>query len=242
MIGVEPLEPFERGFGAGKNVTAHLLRALDHDHGKPQAAGGLDLAVGSGAARVLGYEDLNLLAPHEPGLRLGVEGSTLEEDANARRQGDVGRRIDGTGEIDMLRRGAEPGKLETADGEEHAARRLAQGSGRGCGRRHDRPAIASPRLPRRADDRAERETEALARGRGVGRDLARERMRGVDDRLYSLYGEPRGEPLGAAEAADAAWKRLRRRRMRAPGERQDRAKPRIRRNEAGKLARLGGAA
>ena len=186
-----------------------LLGSRDHHDRQAEAARRLDLGVGRGAARVLGDEDVDALAREEPLFRVGIEGTALMEEADARRKRHVARRIDGAREIVVLGRGGEGRKLEASGGQEHAPRRVAEG-----GRRVLRPSrrrssgrrARAPKRGRRSEPSGM--PSSARRGDGVGRDVNRKRMCRVDYGLDLLLSEPGREAVRAAEAADPASGRV----------------------------------
>lgn len=97
-------------------------RAVEHDHGQAEAAGGGELAVGGVAAAVLRHEELDAPGLEERGFLGLAERPAGEEGFGLGRQ-LVGRdRLDAADEVAVLRGGAEGGDLLAADGEEDAAR------------------------------------------------------------------------------------------------------------------------
>lgn len=241
-MSVKILEPANTGIDIGENVACGLLGSRDHHNRQTQAARGLYLGIGRGAARVLGDEHFDALGRQKPCLCLGVEGAAVGKEADARRERHITRRVDGAGEVVMLRRRSEGWKLEASRGQEHAPRRVSQGGSRFFGRRDEGPAVAAPGLPGGAPEGAEGDAYNACRGDGIGRDVNREWMCRVDHGLDLLLSQPGREAFAAAEAAGAARDRLGERYAGAAGERKGRLEAPVVRNAAREFACFGGAA
>lgn len=180
---------------------AGRLLALDHDHIDPEFAGRRDLAIGGAAAGILGDNDVDV-APGQQSCFVGFAEWPAGENVAAIRCGK--RRID---RIDAAHEIAVPGGRREAagflpaDSEEDAARLAAE-----CGdRRIDicdpRPAIAGERFPGRTAEHKERNARSFGRAGGIGRDLVREGMRGIDKQVDLFLGQVLNEPLDAAKTA-----------------------------------------
>lgn len=237
------IEAGERGLDRGERLRAG--RAVDEDDGEAERARRGDLAVGGAAAAVLRDDDLDAAGSEERPLVGLREGAAGEEGLRAR--GQVGGRhgLDAADEVGVLRGGAERRDLLPADGEKDARRRGGrEGGGRGGHVGDAGPAVAGDRLPRRALEDDERETGPGGGAGGVRRDPPGEGMGGVDERGDAVGAEPAGEPVGAAEAADAhgdpGGRQLRR--PGAAGERERDADPRAGGEAGRERAGLPGAA
>ena len=105
-----------------------------------------------------------------------------------------------------------------------------------------RPPRARLRRPCRPHERSEWNTGFMAGRDSVGGKPRGIGMRGVDHRIDLLLAQETGEPLGAAEAADARGNRLRAGRGGAAGQRQRRLEARIAGEKAGQCRGFRGAA
>lgn len=238
----QAFEPGVRGGGIAERCAGGFMRAVNHDDGNAKHASSFDLGVGLGAAGVLGDEHIDAPALHECRFSFKVEGRTLGDESDMRRQRDVASRIDGAGDVVVLWRGGERGKLQAADSQQHAAGLVAEGR---CGARgvaDVRPGVAFDRLPCLANDGAQGKAERARCGDRIGRNVNRKRMRRIDDGLHLLILEPAREAIGTAEAADARGDRLSGGRARAAGERQHGFEARVGREEPAQLACLARAA
>ena len=152
----------------------------------------------------------------------------------------VADRLDRAHQIGVLRRRGERRQLESADRQEHVARR---GSERRRGIRHRRnldPAITRLGEPGRPAQPEQRQAETRAGGGGVARHDRSKRVSGIDRRRNPLLGEPAGQAFDAAKAADAGRQRRRARVAGAPGQGQDRVdigSPGERRRQCGGFGR-----
>lgn len=177
-------------------------RAGDHDDRDAEGAGRRELGGGRGSAAVLGDDRVDAARGKQRALgRLG-ERPPGEEDLGLRRQVRGIRRLDRAEQVTMLRRGAERGDALAADGEEHAARRGAEGLRRGREVADEGPAVAGLRRPGGAAQGDAGDAGGARGGGGVGGDALGEGVGGVDEDADALGADPVGEPRGAAEAAD----------------------------------------
>jgi len=193
---------------------------LDQHDGKAEAARGGDLAVGGLAAGILADDHLDAMFPQEPLLRLDGEGAAGEQIVDMR-GGE--RRIDGIDaahEIVMLRGGIEGPRLLPADGEEDAARRLAQRRDGIGDRGNARPAVAFHFLPAEPFEPQQRNARRRACRAGIGGNALGEGMGRIDQQVDNLFHKIGLKPRRAAEAAGAHRHGLRRGIERAAGKRQ----------------------
>lgn len=240
--GQKAFEPVQRGGGIAQRRAGRFMWPVDHDDGNAKRAGGGDLGVGLGAARVLGHHDFDAFALHQVRFGFEAERRTLSDEGDARRKRDVSGRVDGAGDVVMLRGACECAELQATDGQQYAAgldaecRRGFGGIGDGF------PVVAVDRLPRLADNRAKRQAKRACGCNRIGRNVNRVGMRGIDDGFCSLMIEPAYEPVYTAEATDAGGDRLLSGRARAAGEREHGFKACVRGEEPAQLSRFARAA
>ena len=193
---------------------------LDQNDGKAEAARGGDLAIGGLAAGILADDHIDAMLPQKRLLRLDGERAAGEQVVD---MGGGKRRIDGidaTHEIMVLRRRIEGLRLLPADGEEHAARRLAQHRHGPGHRDNPRPAVALDLLPAAPFEAEEWNARRRARRAGIGGNPRCERMGRIDQQVDGLGREIDPKPRRAAKTAGAHRHGLRRGIERAAGERQ----------------------
>ena len=215
---------------------------LDQNDGKAEAARGGDLAVGGLAAGILADDHVDATLAQKRLLRLDGEGAAGEQVVD---MGSGKRRIDGINaahEIMVLRRGIESLRLLPADGEEHAARHIAQRRHGPGHRGNPRPAVALDLLPAEPFEPEERNARRRARRAGIGGNPPCKGMGRIDQQVDGLGQEMGLEPRRAAEAAGAHRDGLRRGVERAAGERQRDGKIGPAGKPAREAARLGRAA
>ena len=242
MTGGKSFEPTNTSVDAGENMASGLLGAGDHHDQQTKPARGLDLGVGRGSARVLRDEHVDALGGEEARLRICVEGAATGEEADVGRERHVARWVDSAGQVSVLWSHGEGGKLETPRGQKNAPRRFSQAGSRLLGIRDDSPAVSLPWLPGGTAKGAQRYAHGTRRGDGVGRDVNRKWMCGVDCGLDLLLSEPGLEPCAAAEAADSRRERLGVRCDSASSERQRRLEAPVVLNTVRKLTCFRGAA
>jgi hypothetical protein len=225
---------------AFEGMSTRLVRSRNHHDGDAKMARRFDLCVGRRPARVFGDEHFDLLAREKRRFRFSVEGTTIVKQPDIGRQRDVTRRIDGAGDVVMMGRARESTELKAAKREKNATGFWSQRIGGSFGARDGKPVVARLGFPGGAHDRGERDRKPCAGRDRVGGDLIGVRMRCVNDRLRCVLLKPRGETVGAAEAADPGSHRLRFGVRGAPGKRNRRVEAGVSRQQARQLRGLGG--
>ena len=194
--------------------------AGDHQHRYAEQPCRLDLGIGSASAAVLGDDAIDQVLLQQPDFPGEIEGAAIEDADDV---GRLQRRIDGidaTHQVEMLREPIGMMRLLPADRQEDAARRGAERRKRRRDIRHLMPLVANNWQPGLATESKKRDIGNLGRISGVGRDLPRKGMGGIDHHLDALGFEKVGETRTAAEAADADRRTLGERLLRPPGQRQ----------------------
>lgn len=193
-----------------------------HDHRESERTRGCDLAVGRGAAAVLGHDDFDAML-RQQNLLVAFGKWTAAD--NVRRVRHIQRRldrIDTPDEIVVLRRRGERRDLVPADGEQHTFRRRSERRN-GAGHIIDaNPAIARHNAPCRSPQGNQRNPGRMGSFCGVFRNHRGIGMRGIDQGVDMFGGEISGQSFRAAKTADPHRNRLSRRRFGAAGERQHR--------------------
>ena len=138
----------------------------------------------------------------------------------------------------MLRRGLKRQELLASERQEDPSCRGAESSHRLRNAGHRTPAVAFLALPGRAAHRQQRHTGQPGSGRGIGGDLRRIGMRGIDQHPDSLGAQIVRQPVGTTETADAQWHGMFGRHQRTTRKRQFHAVTRIARQSFGQLARF----
>ena len=106
-------------------------------------------------------------------------------------QAQFGRLVDRAHQIEMLRRGGEGGELQSALGQEDAARRVAERGDRSLHVGDFRPLVAFARRPGGAGKHQQRNFGSLAGRAGMGRHLRGEGMGGVDNSVDFFLAQER---------------------------------------------------
>ncbi len=193
-----------------------------------------DLGIGRITAAVLGDEDIDPFPCHQRDLIVEREGAARQHEAIVRQFGRRLRRIDAADEIMMDGGRLESRKLQTPDGEKHAARNLAERARRCRGIIDLAPAIAVTRHPRRSREESKRHAGFRASDFRMRRHLLGKRMRRIDDESDRFGLQIRGQPGNAAEAADAKGDRRQHWILGSPGERESWRDARVARKPLGK--------
>jgi hypothetical protein len=214
----------------------------DHHHRQCEVARGLDFGRGRLAPGVPGHDDVGAVVRQHGAVAGAVERPARHDDLGARQRQRRPRRIDQPNQISVLRMRCEGFEMHPADAEKHPTRRRAERFGRSLEIVDLDPAVAMPALPRRAVERQQRHAGHGAGGNGVGADLRRERMGGVDDARNLFGAKIVCEAIDAAEAPRPPGNRRRRRVFGAAGIRQYRVDARILRHHLREPVGVGGAA
>ena len=137
-------------------------------------------------------------------LALGckLERSALQDDLAARRQAIRVGGLDGTHEVEVLRRRLEGRHLLATDAQKHPRRRFAERRSRLRHITDTGPVVAGFLAPGRALQEQQRQSELPCGDGGIGRHARGEGMRRVHDGIDAFSAEPVGETLSAAEATD----------------------------------------
>lgn len=202
------IDKAERVFDSLNRADIGRLLALDHDHRDIERAGGGDLAIGGGAAAVLGDDHVDPVFNQQFPLVALFERTGRE---NVMRFGNFepGRDgIDATDQVVVLRRAFEMERFLPADGEEDAFRALAESLDCVCDGANVGPAIAGFGLPCRAPQRKKRNSGLTRRDGGVVRDARCKRMRGIDHKVEFFGLQKLGKSSAATEAAASGRDRL----------------------------------
>lgn len=189
-------------------VAALAGGPLDEYDGEAENARGDDLSVGGVATGILADDDIDALLPQQVHFRLDGEGAAGKQILHARCLHRRIDRIDAAHEIMMLRRGVEGSRLLSADREEDAARLLAQCRNRLFDGGPADPAITLRFLPAAPFQPQQRNARSRACRMGIGRNLSREGMGGIDQEVNVLVVQIGRKPGHAAETAGAHGRRL----------------------------------
>ncbi len=218
------------------------VAAVDHDDRKAKRTGGGDLSVGRLATAVLGDDHVDAAVAQQRNLVLDGEGAAGKEIVDRGCGERRLNRIDAADEVMMLRSRIEVEGLLPADREEDAQRRASERNDR-IGKRGDaRPAIAFGRAPAGALEPDQRRAGCLGGALGVGRNLPREGVGGVDQKVDAVALKKGSQSIGAPESAGAHRHGLRRRIGGAAGKRQRDVEIGPQRQPTRQLAGFGGAA
>lgn len=183
-------------------------RTVDHQHRKAQCTRGVQLGARSGAACVLGHNQLRPVAQHQRPVVFDRERSTRNEDVAIGQRHGLGL-IHQPQQIVVLGLSGEVQKMHTANGQKHAPSRTGQRVNRTLDIRYMLPIVTLLRDPSRSGQRSQRSRcrnagfdriAAHLRGKGVGR---------VYDMADPMFADVTRQPLRSSEASDARWYRLR---------------------------------
>lgn len=214
------IDKAERVFDSLNRADIVRLLALDHDHRDAERTGGRDLAVGGATAAVLGDDQLDPVLQQQFAFGFLLEGAGRE---NVMRMRNVEPRhdgIDAADQIMMLRSVFEMEGLLSADREEDAFWRRADGLDRLCDGANTGPAITGLLFPRRTAQSEKRNSGPARRHGSVVRDARRKGMRRIDQNIEIFSLQELGKSIAAAEAAAPGENGLGHGLCRASGQRQ----------------------
>lgn len=236
------MDKFERFIAIADRRYIGGLVALDHDHLDTELARRRDLAIGRGAATVLGDDEVDAMLLEQ------VDLVRFRERTAGKNCGDVGQgerrryRVDAANDVLVMRGLLEVERLLPADRQENATRRPTE-RGHGLGHALDaRPAVSAFKFPGGTAERKNRRSGCFRRRGGIVRNTGCEGMRRIDQQRDVLRLQEGGKPFCAPETADAGRQQLRARVGGAACERDGGIVARIGRKTLGKLPRLGRAA
>ncbi len=236
------IDKAERVFDSLNRADIGRLLALDHDHCDTERAGGGDLAIGGGAAAVLGDDDVDLVLDQQLTFGGLLERTGRE---NVMRFGNVEPGCDGIDAADqvaVLRRTFEMKRLLSADGEEDTFRHGAKSADRVRDGANTRPAIARFLLPHGAAQSKKQNTGTACGDGGVVGDASGKGMGGIDQKIEISSLQKFGKSVAATEAAAAGRNGLHHRLGRASGQRKQAVAIGALSQRGGQLPRFGRAA
>jgi len=203
--------------------------AANHDDGKAELPRGFYLGERAAASRIAGDNPLDTARTYQIEIAGQCKGAARNNDAGlSQRQRFIGSIGQPQG-VGVLRLCGERGEMLAANGEEYAGVLVGQSGGGSCHILNLDPVVGwrpSPRRPFECDQRG------AGRGTGcdsIAPDLGCEGMRGIDEMGNALGSDVVGEPVRAAETADAGRQRLRCRGLSAASVGIDRVEPQARR-------------
>lgn len=236
------IDKAERVFDSFDRADIVRLLALDHDHRDTERAGGRDLAIGGGAAAVLGDDDVDPVLDQQLTFGGLFEGAGRE---NVMRLGNVEPRcngIDAADQIAVLWCAFEVESLLSADGEEDTFWHGAKSADRVRDGANTRPAIARFLLPHGAAQSKKQNTGTACGDGGVVGDASGKGMGGIDQKIEVSSLQKLGKSFAATEAAAAGRNGLHHRLGRAPGQRKQAVAIGALRERGRQLRRFGRAA
>lgn len=215
--------------------------AVDQPDRQVERARGLEFRIRALAAGVLGDDQIAAMPPQKREVAGEIKGAACDLNRDAGQgQRRLGR-IDKAQKIVMLRLAGEDRQMQPSDGEKHPARCRPEPQGGGFEIGEACPVITGRGRPGRAHQPDQGRAGQGRRHMGVMAHLRGKRMRGVDQMGDLMLAYPGGKPLSAAETAGSDRDGLGARRLCPASIGQYGPDPAFR-DQAGELARLGGAA
>lgn len=187
------------------------FRSSQHNNRNAKRASRRDLAIGHGAAAVLGHEHFDTMSREKRALVGLGEGSASDDISDVRECERRNDRIDAADKIMVVGRGLERREFFAAMGEKDPPRRLTEHPGRLRYIVDLGPSIAGDRLPDSPAQRQQRKTGDHSGAGRIGRDDRSVRMGRVDQRIDPLRQQIFGQSFDTAESTDPHRCRLRRR-------------------------------
>lgn len=196
-------DPAHRLVGSRNNVPLNDRRTTDHVDRQSEQPGSFDLRIGGVAPGILCENARNAVLAEKRHIVVRPEWTTRRDDRRVRKLGRRIGRINDANDVAMLRLRTKRQDGGTSERREDIRRSIRKGSNGLFDVVVLAPPIAAGLFPRRPLDSKQRDGGHTASGDGVCADLRRERMRRVDDEIDALAFEINGQPIRAAETADA---------------------------------------
>ena len=178
-------------------------RAVDQDDRQGKISGGGQLGFGPGATGVLGDDDVDAVVGQQRTVAFGGEGAPRDHGMGIGQGQGFGRWVDKAEKVVVLRGLGEGRKVLATDGEEDAARGLAQCGNGGFKVGDVGPVVAFTRQPGRAFEGDQGRSGFRASSDGVRAHLRGEGVGRVDDMSDGFGPEVGLQAFDAAKAADA---------------------------------------
>ena len=176
-------------------------RTVDHQHRNAQRARSVQLGACTGAARVLGYHQLNAVPLHQLQVILDGERPARDDDV-AIRQRQGARLIDQSQQIAVLRLDRKLLKMHPADSQKDLLRRAGQRRNRALDICDVVPLIADLRLPHGAGQGRQRHAGFMTGCDGVAAHLRGKWMGCIDHMRNRAALQVAGQTVNAAKPAD----------------------------------------
>jgi hypothetical protein len=189
---------------------------LQHDHGKSEFARHIDLGSRAFSAGVAGDDPFDSARAHHVQLALEREWSARHNDVRIGKRQRLGRRIDKSQRIGVLRFGAERRNVLPADRKENASARQRQRRHGGGEIGYLDPLVTGCFDPRRSLKRDQPRSGCCAGRNRVAAHFGREGMGRIDDMRDFFPTNVFDKAACAAKTAGPRRQRLDRRRARAP--------------------------
>lgn len=211
--------------------------AYHHDR-EVQHTGRFDLGDCCAPAGILGDDHVDAMLAKKPGIARRSEWTLCLDQGESRQIGKAGGTVDQADDVAMLRRGLEVPEKQASDGREDDAGRRSKSSDRTGHIGHLHPEIVFPSHPRGPFHRNKGNARLSGRSDGIAAHPCRKRMGGIDQEVDIFVAQEVREALRPAETAGANRNRLRARRGRAAGEREQRLESSVCREGFGEPARF----
>ena len=183
--------------------------ALDHDDLNSQSAGRVDLGARAGTARVFGHNDVDLVVAKQGQIVVKAEGSAINDDFAIGKGKRLGRFVDQTKQVEMLRITCKCIQMHPANRQHHTAGLPAQRIGGAFDAVDVAPVVSGLRDPMLTRQRDQRNSGDGAPFNRIPAHLRRKGMGGVDHMGETLRGNETRKTVGTAKPALAHRNRLR---------------------------------
>ena len=175
--------------------------ALDHDDLDPQSAGRVDLGARAGTARVLGHNDIDLVVAKQGEIVVKAEGSAINDDFAIREGKRLGRFVDQTKQVEMLRVARKGIQMHPANRQHNTAGLSAQRISGAFDAVDVAPVVSGLRDPRLTRQRDQLNSGGGASFNRIPAYLRRKGMGGVDHMGKTLRGNETRKTVGTAKPA-----------------------------------------
>ena len=175
---------------------------INHDNRQAKGTGGFDLGIGTGAACILGYDQINAMVLHQRAIVLCRKRAARHQHMVIGKRRRTAGRINQTQQIEMLRIGGEVVQMHASDRQHDTRRRAVKGSHRTVNVGHMGPGIAGLCRPRRTGQRDQWHVCSSASGDGIMAHLGGKRMGGINHMGHGMRRDIVAQPLYSAKTTD----------------------------------------
>lgn len=182
--------------------------SVNHQHGQPKMARGVQLGACTCATRILGHDQFGFMRLHQGEIIVQRERAARDNNLRLGHRDIVGF-IHQTQQIVMLGLRGKLLQMHAANSKEHPLGRALQRRNRSRNIRHMMPRVSGTTLPCGTGQRSERNSRLGTSFGRVPAHLRGKRMGGINDMGHRVFRDIARQPIGPAKPADPRRQGLR---------------------------------